>query len=145
MGDNTSILSDTSSDLDSDTNNEYEALMELENGLEPDRPQLPVQIPNIGMDETPQEPALRLRGGAETGLQKEPFVVKFTQQKAAAVYSRAGLDNNAAYAKDLGNSNNPYSPFSSKLEWELAYWDKIRGPSSTAFSELLRIEGVRLV
>jgi hypothetical protein len=138
-GDNTPIDSDSESDCD----DEYEAaLVEQENGLEPDRHQIPVQNPDCDM-ETSQEPPLRLRGGAETGLQKEPFVVKFRHPRAAAVYSRAGLDHNAAYAMDLGNSNNPYSPFSSKLEWELAYWDKIRGPSSNAFSELLKIEGVR--
>jgi hypothetical protein len=138
---------DCDSDPDEDDPDEdefYAALAEQEKGLEPDRHQIPASVPNpnCGMDEFSQGPALRLRGGAETGLQKEPFIVKFTQGKAAAVYSRTGLDNNAAYAKDLGNLNNPYSPFSSKLEWEIAYWDKMRGPSSTAFTELMSIEGV---
>jgi hypothetical protein len=142
---NTSSLND--SDLDSDSDQDDDefaaALAEQENGLEPDRRRIPVPDPNCDMNESSQVPALHLRGGAETGLQKEPFVVKFTQGQAAAVYSQTGLDNNAAYAKVVGDSNNPYSPFTSKLEWELAYWDKIQGPSSTAFTNLMSIEGVR--
>ncbi|KAI0337593.1 hypothetical protein BDW22DRAFT_1314079, partial [Trametopsis cervina] len=38
---------------------------------------------------------------------------------------------------------NPYSPFASKLEWELARWAKLRGVGQTAFSELLGIDGIR--
>ncbi|KAG2365018.1 hypothetical protein BDR07DRAFT_1470591 [Suillus spraguei] len=42
----------------------------------------------------------------------------------------------------MSNSENPYSPFSSRMDWEIAQWAKLRGPSSTAFSDLLSIEGV---
>ncbi|TEB23184.1 hypothetical protein FA13DRAFT_1757116 [Coprinellus micaceus] len=42
--------------------------------------------------------------------------------------------------KSLGQ--NIYHPFQSRLEWEFARWAKFRGPSSTAVSELLGIEGV---
>ncbi|KAJ3562007.1 hypothetical protein NP233_g9840 [Leucocoprinus birnbaumii] len=38
---------------------------------------------------------------------------------------------------------NPFHPFKSKVDWEMARWAKLRGPGSTAFSELLAIEGVR--
>ncbi|KAG1837613.1 hypothetical protein F4604DRAFT_1931480 [Suillus subluteus] len=38
--------------------------------------------------------------------------------------------------------NNVYAPFTSKLDWEMARWAKLRGPSSTAFSELVSIEGL---
>ena len=33
-------------------------------------------------------------------------------------------------------------PRDTKLEWEIAQWSKMRGPSSTAFTELMNIEGV---
>ena len=46
--------------------------------------QISIQNPHC---ESSQVPALRLRGGAETELQKEPFIVKFTRGQAAAVYS----------------------------------------------------------
>ncbi|KIL54184.1 hypothetical protein M378DRAFT_93004 [Amanita muscaria Koide BX008] len=36
-----------------------------------------------------------------------------------------------------------YAPFSSKLEWEIACWAKLRGPSESSFSEFLAIPEVR--
>ncbi|KAJ7841520.1 hypothetical protein B0H14DRAFT_3694203 [Mycena olivaceomarginata] len=38
--------------------------------------------------------------------------------------------------------NNVYAPFNSKLDWEVARWAKLRGAGSTAFTELLKIDGV---
>ncbi|KAJ3846903.1 hypothetical protein EV368DRAFT_76920 [Lentinula lateritia] len=37
---------------------------------------------------------------------------------------------------------NRWAPFMSRVDWEIAQWVKMRGPSSTAFSELLKIKGV---
>lgn len=113
-------------------------------GLEPER---------IFMEPVPQGeddnvgdrpiPAMRLRGGAEENLQKKPFVVKFSKGRAGAVYSQGhGNDRDTVYANKISDPGNPYSPFASKLEWEIAYWAKTRGPSSTAFTELMKIEGV---
>ncbi|KAF8824578.1 hypothetical protein HHX47_DHR8000471 [Lentinula edodes] len=41
-----------------------------------------------------------------------------------------------------GINHNPWAPFQSRTDWEVARWAKMRGPSSTAFSELLEIDGV---
>ncbi|KAJ7864581.1 hypothetical protein B0H14DRAFT_3084418 [Mycena olivaceomarginata] len=38
--------------------------------------------------------------------------------------------------------NSVYAPFNSKLDWEVARWAKLRGAGSTAFTELLKINGV---
>ncbi|KAI0683032.1 hypothetical protein C8Q76DRAFT_804200 [Earliella scabrosa] len=38
------------------------------------------------------------------------------------------------------SGTNPYAPFVSKMDWEVARWAKMRGPGSTALTELLRIE-----
>jgi hypothetical protein len=49
------------------------------------------------------------------------------------------------YQDALPNSNtvpNVWAPFASKIDWEVARWAKLRGPGSTALSELLRIERV---
>ena len=49
------------------------------------------------------------------------------------------------YANSLGaeeNGPSEWAPFSTRLEWEVARWAKLRGPSSTALSELLQINGV---
>jgi hypothetical protein len=107
---------------------------------------LPDDLNSDEMDSTTTaQKAMRLRGGAEDDLQKRPFVVKFTKGKAGAVYTnqRVEGDNlNTSYTLKMANAENPYSPFSSKLEWEIAHWAKMRGPSSTAFNELMEIEDV---
>ncbi|KAI0753003.1 hypothetical protein C8Q80DRAFT_1217332 [Daedaleopsis nitida] len=38
------------------------------------------------------------------------------------------------------SGTNPYAPFKSRIDWELAKWAKMRGPGSTAVTELLQIE-----
>ncbi|KAM6491529.1 hypothetical protein JOM56_012921, partial [Amanita muscaria] len=35
-----------------------------------------------------------------------------------------------------------FAPFKSQLDWEVAKWAKLRGPSSTALTEFLAIEGL---
>jgi hypothetical protein len=47
-----------------------------------------------------------------------------------------------AYGAALGGGDNPWAPFNSKKDWEIARWAKLRGAGSTAFSELLEIDGV---
>lgn len=87
--------------------------------------------------------ATRLRGGVKAGLKNKPYVVKFHLGGAGAVHANQEcIDENSAYTHQIGNPNNPYSPFLSKIEWEIACWAKTRGPSSTAFTELMSIEGV---
>ena len=48
-----------------------------------------------------------------------------------------------AYSAALGGGDNPWAPFNSKKDWEIARWAKLRGSGLTAFSELLAIDGVR--
>jgi hypothetical protein len=43
---------------------------------------------------------------------------------------------------DIVGMNLACPPFISKMDWEIARWAKLRGPGSTAFSELLSIDGV---
>lgn len=50
----------------------------------------------------------------------------------------------ATYEKKLGSSSttNIYAPFKSQIDFQFAHWAKVRGPSSTALTELLQIKGV---
>ncbi|KAJ7868024.1 hypothetical protein B0H14DRAFT_3586641 [Mycena olivaceomarginata] len=50
-----------------------------------------------------------------------------------------------AYKSSLDSSadQNPYAPFKSKMDWEVGKWAKLRGSGSTAFTDLLQVEGVR--
>lgn len=46
------------------------------------------------------------------------------------------------YNSAIDGSSNVWAPFNSRIDWEVAQWAKLRGPSSTAFSDLLNIPGV---
>ncbi|KAG2126261.1 uncharacterized protein EDB93DRAFT_1257636 [Suillus bovinus] len=50
---------------------------------------------------------------------------------------------NTRYGVCFDDGNNPYFPFCSQIDWEIARWSKLRGPSSTSFTDLLAINGVR--
>lgn len=73
-----------------------------------------------------------------------PKVVRFPNSRAGQPVGTA-LPTHEAYATSLANpsSTNPYMPFASKIDWEVAQWAKLRGPSATSFGELLKIDGVR--
>jgi hypothetical protein len=126
-------------------------LAEEEHGLEPNRPTSLQTSSDQPDDEIPvrdditQEKAARLRGGYEEKLKNQPFVVKFTRGNPGAVVSRGGHDENTRYSSAVGNSDNPYAPFASKMEWDIARWAKLWGPSSTAFTELMGIQGVSFI
>ena len=52
---------------------------------------------------------------------------------------------NASYELEIAqdvDKTNPYAPFASQLDWDIAKWAKLRGPGSTAFGELMSIPGV---
>ena len=72
-----------------------------------------------------------------------PKVVQFPGSRAGEPVGSA-LPSHNAYATSLGDSSlsNLYSPFTSKVDWEVAQWAKLRGPSSTSFADLLKIDGV---
>ncbi|KAI1790839.1 hypothetical protein LXA43DRAFT_890291 [Ganoderma leucocontextum] len=44
------------------------------------------------------------------------------------------------YEKNNANNDNIYFPFQSRIDWEIARWAKLRGPTSTAVTELLQIK-----
>ena len=90
------------------------------------------------------------RENVENQLRQPVFVQSFKEQFSD---SKAGepKPNNAKKStsfttygsKVQGSDANPYAPFPNRINWEIAKWAKLRGPSSTAFSELLKIDGVQ--
>lgn len=57
---------------------------------------------------------------------------------------RQSVHANVSYELEITqDERNPYAPFASQLDWEIAKWAKLRGPGSTAFGELMAIPGVR--
>lgn len=86
---------------------------------------------------------------AQTHLRQSPVrVIHFGGQAGKPV----DLSSTAAQSKGTGykiyahevdpKSQNPYAPFTSRVDWEVAHWAKLRGSGSTAFSDLLAIEEV---
>lgn len=62
----------------------------------------------------------------------------------------AGHDENSKYGTYRDNvfgatEQNPWAPFTSKVDWEVARWAKLRGSGSTAFSDLLGVENVSVL
>ena len=72
------------------------------------------------------------------------FTVKFGGRAGEAVEGDLECRGYTQYSRDLQTEDTPseWAPFSTCMEWELARWAKLRGPSLTAFLELLKIDGV---
>lgn len=92
---------------------------------------------------------------AEREARRQTFVVHFKATAGAAaliptdeldVRRTAPTSSYKMYTKQVGDGaeDNPYYPFTTHMEWEVAHWAKLRGSGSTAFSDLLAIEGVRI-
>lgn len=74
-------------------------------------------------------------------LYKSPVVHPFGGL-AGKVYEIDEIKGKKIYQQTIGDQENMYAPFSCKIDWEIAKWAKLRGPSSTAFTDLMKIEGV---
>lgn len=88
------------------------------------------------------------RDHAEEDIQSVPIIVKFPNPAAGTPIQPVPSDESTytQYGKNVSQSEeNVYAPFASKREWEIARWAKLRGPGSTALSELLKIDGVRFL
>ena len=97
---------------------------------------------DISVDDHDDAPQARLE--AEEQLYNEPIVMKFPYGNAGAPITNAEANGYHSYKHQMTNSESCWAPFKSKIEWEIARWAKLRGPSSTAFDDLLGIEGVSL-
>ncbi|KAG2055202.1 hypothetical protein BDR06DRAFT_989180 [Suillus hirtellus] len=113
-------LDDTSSD-EEDAAEEYE--------WEPAVQENDSDIPSIELDDP-------MDNNDSNGADRESC------QHAECQIFEQDRDANTTYGSSISNAENPYSPFSSRMDWEIAQWAKLRGPSSTAFSDLLSIRGV---
>ncbi|THV04071.1 hypothetical protein K435DRAFT_650090 [Dendrothele bispora CBS 962.96] len=75
---------------------------------------------------------------------QEPHVKFYPDPRAGAPLNPQTefLDDRRCYEKEIGRTTNIWAPFTSEIDWNLARWAKLRGPSSTALNELLAIKGV---
>ncbi|KAJ3575317.1 hypothetical protein NP233_g1175 [Leucocoprinus birnbaumii] len=89
---------------------------------------------------------LRTRRDAErvlvsTGHGPEPKrIITYNEQYPA---SKCGAAFKTSQGRNSDSNHvNPYAPFNSQIDWLVARWAKLRGPGSTALSDLLGIPGV---
>ena len=69
------------------------------------------------------------------------YTEKYPSSRAGKALSREE-SRDCSYGASLGGGDNTWAPFHSKKDWEVAQWAKLRGIGSTAFSEVLAIDGV---
>ena len=126
-----------------------------ENGWEPERPgaqaanALQIEEPDPQQTGDHNEPATNIisRSQAEARITEDHVIIHFSdkhpdhQPGVPITKKRSGDDN---YRTALNDSSNLWAPFSSQMDWEIAKWAKLRGAGSTAFSDLLAIEGVSI-
>ncbi|KAI0311703.1 hypothetical protein OF83DRAFT_1087518 [Amylostereum chailletii] len=75
----------------------------------------------------------------------DPIIVPFPLKTAGAPLSQVWSTSEYESQRKSNNaqSGNIWAPFESKIDWTMAYWAKMRGPSSTAMTELLQMDEVR--
>ncbi|KAJ7847938.1 hypothetical protein B0H14DRAFT_3453468 [Mycena olivaceomarginata] len=79
---------------------------------------------------------------AQDKFHHKPIVDKFPGGLAGRrIPSSEAQNSEQRYGSILDNASttNPYAPFNSKMDWEVARWAKLRGSGSTAFTDLLHI------
>lgn len=93
------------------------------------------------MDDVSQEER-RDRGAGENRLHSSRITSRKYGGRAGEIIEHVDAAGYKSYPGS--DEENPWAPFSSQTDWEVARWAKLRGPGSTSFSELLSIDGVRI-
>ncbi|KAM6495003.1 hypothetical protein JOM56_009626 [Amanita muscaria] len=65
-----------------------------------------------------------------------------SEQAGSPIQPGSAVQSDFINYRRLLGSDNEYAPFQSQLDWEIARWAKIHGPSSSALTKLLQLEGV---
>lgn len=146
---------DTAADMDNDLEDQWEADEEEddEGGLI-DEPELDAD--NMEPQATGDDEALHSESNSTTSANTAPPILSHTPpyiERVSVGHPSAPLKGKTIkhgyqlYQDDLharADAGNPWAPFNSKIDWEIAHWAKLRGPGSTAVSELLNIGGVSI-
>lgn len=80
------------------------------------------------------------REAVEESLRQKIFIESFPGNTAGTPVPGAEVQGAMRPAEVV--QGNPYSPFASQMDWQIARWAKLRGQGSTAMSELLGVPGV---
>lgn len=135
-------------DTDSEASDEEEEEPQLQPALSPPHDSQDSEQPgSSGTQGNYPISALRYTFLKILGIQnnEDHIIVKFGGRAGEALPLHPEHVGYAGYSCALGiedDAINEWAPFSTRVEWEIARWAKLRGPSSTALSELLKITGV---
>ncbi|KAJ6614114.1 hypothetical protein B0H10DRAFT_1950909 [Mycena sp. CBHHK59/15] len=89
----------------------------------------------------PDEPAVALQNPVEERFVTKPHITQFGGLAGALI--RTELPAYAQHSEQIPESaENPWAPLASRVDWEIAKWAKLHGSMSTAFTDLLSIDGV---
>ncbi|KAK7017889.1 hypothetical protein VNI00_018532 [Paramarasmius palmivorus] len=133
-------------DGDEDMLNDNEDVGNGEQGPEPTRG-APLSTPYV-WEECNGEDLVALpwtsREVVEERMRNNITIEKYPSHLAGAPihYRHQNIDEQYTQHITGSLSRNPYAPFTSKLDWEVARWAKLRGPGATAMTELLQITGL---
>ena len=133
------------------SDDDEDAVGDDEDGWEPE----PLNQPAGGIGDIPPpvilNPVPSNRHESHNRLSRKPTIRLFNDRpdrNAGAPLENVTKTSYETYQDALPKANavpNVWAPFASKIDWEIAMWAKLRGPSSTALSELLNVEGVSVL
>src|SRR5882724_2423442 len=121
--------------------------VDLEHSWEPESLPPATPPPSGDVQQLPP-PDLNTRNRAEACFAQKPTIEKFNdhgrRQAGVPLHTAAQASSYQSYGHSVSGdmAANIWAPFASRLDWDIVRWAKVRGPGSTAFSELLCIEGV---
>jgi len=73
------------------------------------------------------------------------YTDKYPSSATGGVLAHGETGDKNYCAAVSGQDKSPWAPFKLRKDWEVALWAKLRGPGSTAFSDLLAIPGVHFI
>ena len=136
-----------------DSSDDEDVAVGDEDGWEPQPLDQPTGYRDIlpPVDPVPPNSIPSNRQESHNRLSQKPVIRLFNDRpdrNAGAPLANQTKTSYETYQDALPNANaipNVWALFASKIDWEIARWAKLRGPSSTALSELLRVEGVSVL
>jgi len=85
------------------------------------------------------------RLNAESCADSHPQIIRYSDKyptMGASAIKQYTTSTDEKYTTTINGEKDCWAPFSSEIDWKVARWAKLRGLGSTAFSDLLAIDGV---
>lgn len=126
--------------------------LEQEDGWEPERHSAAIIEDNVTgtgdfdeeVDREMEELWFRSCERADSAPRIVPYSAYHPNSRPGAVLHHHEPNDISYCQKVSSDGSDIWAPFTSEVDWRIAKWAKLRGPGSTAFSELLGIDGVSI-